>query len=170
MHKGFSTIARIEIAPKSLKYADDKDLHFERQITFNAFSPFPKIKMRLSATAGLLYVLTKIKDPSFSEENFNKWYSTVHIQDINASGLSDLAIRYKNVNPAARWPYLAVYRVPDIAKFNDKNITGSIPMTHELLPAGKNWKDLLESDSRPFTVLQKFEGQIKKEGEFNSKF
>jgi hypothetical protein len=84
-------------------------------------------------TPGILYVQSKPKS-GFDEEAFNKWYSNYHIQDVVASGLADLGIWYKNTNPDAKWPYLAIYRVPDVAKLQDKAVLESIPAKHDLLP------------------------------------
>jgi len=116
------------------------------------------------ATPGLLYVLSKPKHASFSESDFNTWYTSHHIQDVVNSGLADLAIRYKNTSPDAKWPYLALYRLPDVAKLQDPNVMASIPKKHDLLPEGKEFFDVLDTDMRPFVLLQKFEGQVAKEG------
>jgi hypothetical protein len=121
------------------------------------------------ATPGLLYIETKPK-PGFDEEKYNKWYSNYHIQDVVQSGLADLGARYKNTNPDAKWPYLAVYRLPDVAKLQDKAVLESIPVNHDLLPNGGPWQDAIELDSRAFILLQKFDGQIPKDGSYFNKF
>jgi hypothetical protein len=112
---------------------------------------------------GLLYVQSRPKD-FFSEDAFNKWYSEFHIQDVIASGLSDLAVRYKNTNPEAAWPYLCIYRLPDITKVTDKSVTDKVPLKHDLIPDGKIWPEALDADMRTFTLTQKFDGQIPKTG------
>lgn len=53
-----------------------------------------------------------------------------------------------------------------MAILQDPKIMESIPQTHELVPGGKSWMELLDADARPMALLQKFEGQIKKEGRF----
>jgi hypothetical protein len=118
----------------------------------------------MSPTPGLLYALSKPKSSSFSDADYNTWYTNHHIHDVVNSGLADLAIRYKNTNPNAKWPYLAIYRIPDLAKMQDEKVMGSIAATHELIPNGATWHDALEADIRPFVLLQKFEGQVPKEG------
>jgi len=115
-------------------------------------------------TPGLLYALSKIKDPSLSEDNYNDWYSNHHIHHVVDAGLADLAIRYKNTNPNAKWPYLAIYRMPDVAKMQDEKVMGAIASKHDLIPNGQTWMEALEADIRPFVLLQKFEGQVPKEG------
>jgi hypothetical protein len=119
------------------------------------------------ATAGLLYIQSRPK-PGFDEEKYNEWYSNYHIQDVIQSGLADVGIRYKNTKPDAKWPYLAIYRMPDIAKIQDKAVLESIPAKHDLLPNGGPWHDALEIDTRAFVLLQKFEGQIPKDGKYVS--
>jgi len=115
------------------------------------------------AQAGILVVFSK-PHASFPEESYNKWYSKAHIQDVTKSGLSDLAIRYKNTNPNAKWPYMCIYRLPDVAKLQDATVKDSIPQTHELIPDGKPWTSVIDVDMRPFLLLQKFEGQRILEG------
>lgn len=117
----------------------------------------------MSPIPGLLWAYSKPKS-SFLEADYNAWYTDHHIHHVVDAGLSNLAIRYKNVSPDAKWPYLAVFRLPDVAKLQDKKFMGSIPTTHELLPEEMAWSDAMEVDIRPFTLLQKFEGQIPKEG------
>ncbi|QDS75088.1 hypothetical protein FKW77_006968 [Venturia effusa] len=117
----------------------------------------------MSSTPGLLWVCSKPKS-AFSEADFNTWYTDHHIQHVVDSGLSDLAVRYKNVNPDAKWPYLAIYRLPDIARLRDEKIVSSIASTHELIPDGAAWSEAIEVDTRHFILVQKFEGQIPKVG------
>jgi len=119
-------------------------------------------------TPGLLLVRSKPTHPELSEETYNKWYSTQHIQDVVDGGLADLALRYKNVDPKAEYPYLALYRVPDLAFLQDEKKMGQIPSTSDLLPGkekgskGGDWKDVIEAEIRPYAVIQKFEGQNEK--------
>jgi hypothetical protein len=114
--------------------------------------------------AGILYVRSKPTHPSFTDEIFNKWYSEVHIQDAVKLGAADLAIRYKNTKVDAEWPYLCIYRIPDLATLSDPKVMARIPTTHELLPEGKPFSELLVSENVVLTVIQKFEGQIVKKG------
>jgi hypothetical protein len=114
--------------------------------------------------AGILYVRTKPTHPSLTEETYNKWYTEVHIQDAVKSGLADLAIRYKNTKADAEWPYLCIYRIPDLAILSDPKVMASIPTTHELLPEGKPWAELMAAEHVVLAVIQKFEGQVVKEG------
>ncbi|KAF2434392.1 hypothetical protein EJ08DRAFT_693431 [Tothia fuscella] len=113
---------------------------------------------------GIMYVLTKPHTPYLSLENYNKWYTEAHIEDAISCGLADLAIRYKNTNPDAKWPYLCVYRLPDLEKLSDEKLMGSIPTKHELLPDGKSWSEVMDAKGSAYRVLQKFEGWGEKEG------
>ena len=84
---------------------------------------FKKLGGEFTATAnrpvrGIMVVLTKCKDPA-REEEFNRWYSDIHIPDILDSGLYHTAYRYQSVDPeAAGGKYLTVYETdhPDPVK------------------------------------------------------
>jgi len=119
----------------------------------------------MAPTSGLLYVLSEPNHPKLSEDTYNKWYSDFYIRSVVDSGLADLAIRYKNVKADSAFPYLCVYRLPDVAKLQDERLMQSIPKTHELLPDGKTWHEVLKTDSRLVELSQKFEGQVPKDGE-----
>jgi hypothetical protein len=119
------------------------------------------------ATSGILIVFSKPQvSASFSESTFNEWYSDHHIHHIVDSGLCDLAIRYKNTNPEAKWPYLCIYRIPDMANLKNEKMMSSIPVKHELLPDGKPWMDVLDIDRRVLKLVQRFEGWRGEEGAF----
>lgn len=64
---------------------------------------------------GLLYVNSKLTEPEeFSPEDFNKWYSTVHIPDVlKTSGVNE-ASRWQSLDPNGERPYLAFYPLQDI--------------------------------------------------------
>ncbi|KAF2101990.1 hypothetical protein NA57DRAFT_73430 [Rhizodiscina lignyota] len=114
-------------------------------------------------TAGLLFAKTSPKHPDLTEEVFNKWYSTEHIQDVVDAGLADLAIRYKNLDPKAKYQYLAVYRIPDVSKLSDEKFMATIKKDSKLLPGkepGKNgeWPDVLDAEIPGYEILQSFEG------------
>jgi hypothetical protein len=131
------------------------------------------VKYKMSATAGILLVhssAAKSLSSTFTEDKYNEWYTDHHIHHVVDSGLSDLAIRYKNTNPDAKWPYICIYRIPDLAKMADESVTGNIATTHELLPDGKTWMDVLDVERRIFKVIQKFEpGWKTDDGEFSLK-
>jgi hypothetical protein len=121
-------------------------------------------------TAGLLYVTSRPTNPELTDKDFNNWYSNEHIHDIVKSTLSNLVVRYKNVNTTAKWPYLAIYRLPDVARLRDQKVMGSIPATSKLLPGkqkgtkGGAYKDVIAMDMRAYSRSQTFEGQIPKPG------
>jgi hypothetical protein len=121
-------------------------------------------------TPGLMVVWSRPKNPDLTEEVFNQWYTTEHIHEFIKSGLTDLVLRYKNVNKTAKWPYLALYRLPDFEKVNDPDIMSSIPMTSNLLPGkvkgskGGAYPDIMDMDMHSFKRVQTFEGQIAKKG------
>jgi len=120
--------------------------------------------------AGLLFVKTKPNHPDLTDQVFNEWYSNEHIHDMAKSGLTDLIVRYKNVNKTAAWPYLAIYRLPDVAKLQDQKLMASIPTTSKLLPGkakgskGGVWKEVVAAEMTPYRRTQTFEGQIPRPG------
>jgi len=123
-----------------------------------------------SAPAGLLMVLSKPTHPDLTTEVFNQWYSGPHIHDMVASGVTDLVIRYRNTNASAKYPYLALYRLPDVRKLSDAKVMGAIPSTSELLPGkskgtkGGDYKDVMDMETRAYARTQTFEGQTKLPG------
>lgn len=88
------------------------------------------------------------------------------------SGLSDLAVRYKNINPDAKWKYIALYRVPDLSKLQDEKLMASIPKCSDSLPGkepgtkGGDWPDVLENEIVAMETIQSFEGpnEVKQRG------
>ncbi|KAF2457049.1 hypothetical protein BDY21DRAFT_363985 [Lineolata rhizophorae] len=111
---------------------------------------------------GLFYVLSKPTHPSLSEQTWNTWYTSEHMRDMVSIGLADLAIRYRNTNPSASWPYLAVYRLPDAAKLQDPAVMGAMAETSDLLPAP--WKEVMAMELRAYALVQRFEGQVERPG------
>lgn len=115
------------------------------------------------ANAGLLMVLSKPTHPDLTDPIFNQWYSGQHIHDMIASNITDLVLRYKNTNTTAKYPYLALYRLPDVSKISD---LGKVPKTSDLLPGkekgtkGGAYTDIMDMDMRIYTRTQTFEGPI----------
>ena len=52
--------------------------------------------------AGLLIVQSSPNHPELSDKVFNDWYSNEHVQDMVKSTVTDLVVRYKNVNSTAK--------------------------------------------------------------------
>lgn len=67
------------------------------------------------STPGLLFVRSAPKDPS-KDELYNRFYNEEHLPDVLKSGMlgnRNVALRYKNTNPDAKLPYLALYPAED---------------------------------------------------------
>lgn len=89
----------------------------------------------------------------------------MHIHDNLNTGLFDLAIRYRNVNPDAEWPYLAIYRIPDMGAFSDPAKRGkmdTIASTHPLLGEGKKTSDIMKADIGFLAMVQTYDPYDKK--------
>lgn len=110
------------------------------------------------ATSGLLIAHTKPKHPDLTDETFNKWYDTVHLQDVINGGLGDLAVRYKSLDPSTKLPYIALYRVPDLSFLADTEKMGAIPKTSDMLPPPHDWQEVLDHDVRGYVRVQTYEG------------
>ena len=123
-----------------------------------------------ASPGGLLYVLSKPTHPELSDIVFNDWYTNHHIRDMVNSDLTDLVVRYKNTKDTSQWPYLAIYRLPDVARLKDQKTMGSIPATSPLLPGkeegskGGAFKDIMAMETSTYTRIQTFEGPSKKTG------
>ena len=113
----------------------------------------------------LLFVSSRISFPELTDEVYNKWYDSTHVADVLESGIADLALRYKNVDPKAKKTYLTVYRVPNVSYLQDQARKDQIPCTSPMLPGSGNFNDLVEMDVKAFVPIQTFEGQENKNGE-----
>jgi hypothetical protein len=119
---------------------------------------------------GVLVVFSKITHPDLTDAVFNEWYSGEHVHAFVKSGMTDLVLRYKNLNATAKWSYLALYRLPDITKFYDPDMLGSVPTNSDLLPGptkgskGGAYTDVMALDMNPFKLQQKFDGANVKSG------
>ncbi len=82
-------------------------------------------------TRGILMVMLDCKDPA-REEEFNRWYTDVHIPDILDTGLYHTAYRYENLDPqATKGKYLALYETDS----SDPGKAGD-----ELIKLRANWE------------------------------
>jgi hypothetical protein len=76
------------------------------------------------------FVYSNCTDPA-REEEFNRWYTHVHLPDLSAAKGFVGARRYVNADPGARSKYLAVY------EFETDDIDASIKSLYEL--AAQSW-------------------------------
>jgi hypothetical protein len=110
-------------------------------------------------TPGILLVRVRIASPELSEEDFNSWYNQEHVTDALAAGFGDLALRYKNLDPKATWPYCTVYQTSDLEASTSPEASAKVPATSDLLPGKGAWRELIEIQRLPFELIQRFEGQ-----------
>ncbi|KFA70662.1 Atr1 [Stachybotrys chartarum IBT 40288] len=111
----------------------------------------------MASIPGLLFSLTKPMDPNIPEAQFNDWYTNKHLVDTVNFGLASLAVRFKNVNPSHQWPYLALYRLQDLAKLYDMEFMSSLPTDS---PAGwgvPNSKADIRIEPRGYQLLTTME-------------
>ncbi|KXJ86580.1 hypothetical protein Micbo1qcDRAFT_236879 [Microdochium bolleyi] len=87
---------------------------------------------------GLIYAQSHITSPELTPDTFDRWYASVHVPDVMATGVVSHAARWActdDESAAQADPYLATYRVPEMADLQGEAFK-AIPMTHELLPGG----------------------------------
>jgi hypothetical protein len=81
---------------------------------------------------GLLYVASKVVDPSLSEVAFFDWYENIHIPDIFKSGGASKATRWFALDPkSAKRPNLLTYPVEDTDFFTSDAFRGILVRTDE---------------------------------------
>ena len=89
-------------------------------------APFKKLGGEFYAASrparGILMVMLNCKDPA-REEEFNRWYSDVHIPDIPDTGLFHTAYRYESLDrQVTKRKYLTLYETDssDAGKSGDE--------------------------------------------------
>lgn len=109
---------------------------------------------------GLIYTTSRPFAADLTDDRFNKWYSGVHMADALATGAPQRASRWRCADENEPVPYLALYRVKDLAALQSEEFK-KIPMTHESLPAGPSRKhSIFESinfDTRIYKLVEHFE-------------
>jgi hypothetical protein len=105
---------------------------------------------------GIFLSLSKITNHELlSDDLFNKWYNEVHLPDVCATGAIKKAYRFRNKNPDAERPYVAVYICPDMSIIAGDKVKG-IPMHSNILPQGKSIHELANFDTRFYKSMQEF--------------
>jgi hypothetical protein len=84
-------------------------------------------------TPGILWVSSKIANPSLLPDTFRKWYDEVHVPHILETSGMKTAFRYEAIDSNAERPFFAYYPVKDIA-FLASDEFYKIPLTSDLLP------------------------------------
>lgn len=115
---------------------------------------FPEYDIAAVTGPGLLYVNSKITDPSLSPELYKKWYEEIHIRDIfERKGIAS-AFRYYSTSPdSVERPYLALYPLEDVS-FLTSAAFKSIPVNSELLPKQKPIFEFADFDTRYYTHVK----------------
>ncbi|KAK4994105.1 hypothetical protein LTR66_005790 [Elasticomyces elasticus] len=107
---------------------------------------------------GLLFVTSKIASPDLSLEAYHKWYNEIHVADFFKVDLTPLCLRYKNVDPEARWPFLALYKVDDVDKLASQAFK-DLPMYSDVLPGDGYVWGCMDAGLRSYELIQRFKGQ-----------
>lgn len=103
-------------------------------------------------TPGLLYVNSRITSPTLTPSTFNAWYTQEHIPDILASKGITSAFRYRNIDPSALRPYLALYPVTNLGFLGSEEYK-KIPVRSERYFGGRGAFEVAEFDTRYYEEL-----------------
>lgn len=118
--------------------------------------------------AGCLYVESSIaRTDVLDEETYLKWYDEEHIPEILATGGIKSARRFKNVDPEADKPYLALYPMTDIG-FMSTDKFKNISVKSGKLPDTGLVYDLADFDIRYDNLIQVYDPTGKGKGKKES--
>jgi hypothetical protein len=110
----------------------------------------------------LLFVTARIPDPSkTTDEKFNKMYNDEHLPDVlnYKTKVTDLALRYKNINPSSDIPYLALYPVKDASFFTSGILEQLTDDTrHSSTYDGEDITKIVAFGPRQYEKIQSYEG------------
>ncbi|ETS88023.1 hypothetical protein PFICI_01851 [Pestalotiopsis fici W106-1] len=117
---------------------------------------------------GSLYVESKIsRSDVLDEETYLKWYDEEHIPEILATGGIKSARRFKNVDPEAEKPYLALYPLADLAFLGSEQFK-NIKIKSDNLPETGIVYDLADFDVRYDNLIQVYDPTEKGKGHTKS--
>ncbi|KAF2161836.1 hypothetical protein M409DRAFT_27892 [Zasmidium cellare ATCC 36951] len=110
-------------------------------------------------TPGLTFVASNVLDPAKTlDEKYNKFYNDEHLPDVLASGLTKLALRYKNINTESKMPYIALYPVEDASMTGSEAAVKLIQDTRKSKTFdGEDIYDYINFDIRRYEKIQTYE-------------
>ena len=111
-------------------------------------------------TPGLMFVASKVLDPhKTSDEKYNRFYNDEHLPDVLNHGTCNITLRYKNSNPDAEIPYIALYPLEDAQFLASKELKELVESTRKSTTFdGDDIYDHIHFDLRPYEKIQTFEG------------
>jgi hypothetical protein len=114
---------------------------------------------------GILYVEARISRPDIlDEETYTKWYHEDHIAEIVETSGINSARRFKNIDPNAHRPYLAMYPMKDLA-FTQGEEFKKIRVKSDILPGSGICYDMADNDVRYDNLIQVYDPTKKGPGE-----
>ena len=129
---------------------------------------------------GLLLSLCRLNptaSPPTTLPTLAHWYETIHIPDVFTAASNppssqpagpSLALRYKNNSPAAQWPLLVLYQLPDVELLRS-GVLQNVPIKWDGWqgPGGKRRTvgAFAEFEVRAYERIQVFEGQVPRKGQ-----
>lgn len=117
------------------------------------------------ASPYLVYVASKIIDPSLDEAQYSKWYQEHHIPDIIKSGSLYRAAWYRSVHKESEMQWLAVYKCHDFEFMTVPEKLNAIPKSHALLGEGNMVWDVASFDMRHYELQSAHEASKLGQGE-----
>jgi hypothetical protein len=107
----------------------------------------------MAPTPGLIFAAGQITSPKWTDEQFNKWYNTVHIpQTFTITNGPRAGFRFKNLDSTAPFQYLAFYPIADLLA-DVSDAAEKLKTTDTLIPDGENYLNLTEWDVRHYIKL-----------------
>ncbi|TAQ84432.1 hypothetical protein B7494_g7246 [Chlorociboria aeruginascens] len=118
----------------------------------------------------LLYAASRITHPSFTPENYNKWYTETHIPHILSTSIFNTATRYRSTIPSAAFPYLVLYPIKDVKEMDSEEMK-TIPVENsDLFPEKGTHFDFLGFDTRVYGFLDGYGKEDSGSGKLRASF
>lgn len=113
---------------------------------------------------GCLHVESKISRPDILDEGtYSKWYEEEHIAEVTSTSGIRSSRRFKDVNPDADKPYLALYPLDDLG-FLKSDEFRKIGVKSDTLPGTGLIYDLAEVDVSYNNIIQIYDPTKKGKG------
>ena len=113
---------------------------------------------------GIIFSRSRPKPGKLPLDIYHKWYNEEHIPDVLATCVVSEAWRYEDLNEDAPIPFVAIYRIPDLAEMQ-KPAFRDLKMTGNLLPdKNTSWREYVDSDIRIYKYLDEYETKKQPKG------
>jgi hypothetical protein len=108
---------------------------------------------------GLLYVDAYFTNPSLSINAYDKWYNESHIPHLLTMTGCHAAMRYVDVDPSAKIPFLTLYPLKDVSWVHSAEFGTAIESTFSDEFPGKSVFLSVAFDGRSYTLKEEVHGE-----------